>query len=373
MFGANKKKPQAVKPNGVDVLIQKLGALPPTIDLMVAASLGGYSFVAIYIDNAKLVGLVCILLALIFAMLGISAVLREMKQLKLVEKTSTHDALRAIKAQQFEPYLIALFGLDGYRVRSAIDELHRMDDADLIAEGKKEVVLIQWNHFDEDVVGAKQIQSLHKAASVFKADRCIAITFGLFSREAVEWAARKGVVLMNMDDVIAMAGKFTGVTAEEAQSLPPEVQIEQQHEIAEVVRGHHRFLFVDFVGLDQGFVRLTELLKEHPAYQVIASTLPDGGSIEAVKEKMVDCGDRLVGKIEPAQAGRYFAIQHYLEKTPEGKQATWLAIDSEPRLFPEGCTEFVSINKAFGFDHSAAQRLLDAMLLIDRRHAALAQ
>ena len=54
MFGP-KKPPAAAgkKPNGVDVLIQKLAALPPAMDLLVAAVVGGYSLVAIFVDGAK--------------------------------------------------------------------------------------------------------------------------------------------------------------------------------------------------------------------------------------------------------------------------------------------------------------------------------
>ena len=40
MFGP-KKQTTAPKPNGVDNLIHKLKALPPAIDLIVAATLGG--------------------------------------------------------------------------------------------------------------------------------------------------------------------------------------------------------------------------------------------------------------------------------------------------------------------------------------------
>lgn len=212
MFGNDRTLQVTSKPNGADVLIQKLVALSPTIDLIVAAALGGYSLIAIYIDKVKIVGLMCIVLSSIFACLGIFAVIRDMKFLKLIEQNSNPDVLRAMKPQQFEKYLTALFSLDGYRVYSATNELHRQDDADLIAKRKKETVLIQWNHWDEDVIGVKQIQSLHKAASILQADRCIALTFGEFAPEASEWGARKGVILMNMDDVITMACSFTEST-----------------------------------------------------------------------------------------------------------------------------------------------------------------
>lgn len=369
MFGP-KKQPAAAKPNGVDNLIQKLKALPPAIDLIVAATLGGYSFVAIYVDNAKFIGLVCILMALLFALLGISAITREMKNFKVIEQNSNPEALRAMKTADFENYLVALFSLDGYRVRSSIDELHRQDDADLIAVRKKETILIQFNHWDEDTIGSKPIQSLHKASAAIRANGATAITFGRFSPEAQDWATRKGVTLMSMQDVLEMASRLTGMPVEATTpELAEEVIVEQQHEIAEVVRGHHRFLFVDFAGLDHGLVRLNELLAQHPAYQVVASTLPPLKTIEDVRAGLGEFGNRLVGLMEPAEDGRYYAILKHLQGSPEGKHATWLAVDSEPRQFPEGCTEVVAVNRAFGFDSSAAQRLLDAMLLVDRKPA----
>ena len=148
MFGPAKKQTDAPKRNGVDVLIKKLSALPPSIDLIVAAVVGGYSFVAIYVDNSKLIGLICILLALTFALLGIAALSREMKAFKQVESKTSPDALRTLKTPEFEKYLMALFSLDGYEARTAIDDLHRQDDADLIATKKKETILIQFNHWD---------------------------------------------------------------------------------------------------------------------------------------------------------------------------------------------------------------------------------
>jgi len=370
MFGP-KKQTAAAKPNGVDNLIHKLKALPPAIDLIVAATLGGYSFVAIYVDNAKFVGFACILIALIFAVLGISAVTREMKDFKVVEQNSNPEALRMMKTQQFENYLVALFRLDGYQVRPSIDELHRQDDADLIAVKKKETILIQYNHWDEDIVGTKPIQSLHKAAAAVRAQGATAISFGRFSAEAVDWARRKGITLMAMQDVIDMACRLTGLTPEEAAAKPDEeVVVEKAHEVAEVVRGHHRFLFVDFAGLEHGLARLSELLLQHPAYQVIASTIPPLKSIEDVRVSMGECGDRLAGHLEAAQDGRYFAIQKHLQASREGKHAIWLAVDSEPRQFPEGCAELIAVNRAFGFDVSASQRLIEAMVIIDRRSIA---
>ena len=372
MFGP-KKKPSDVgkKKSGVDVLIQKLADLPAAMDLMVAAIVGGYSLVAIFIDGSKFMGLVCIIVGLIFAMLGFNAVSKEMKAYKLISTSSTPDFLRGMKRKNLEAYLHALFSLDGYRVRTAIGELDRFDDVDLIAEKKDQLLFIQFNHFDEDVVDVKPIQSLHKAATIHQATGALVITFGRFSANAKDWAQRKEVSLQNVEDIIAKACQLTGISQEEAHpQASPEIQNELQHEIAEVVRGHHRYLFVDFAGIDHGMTRLNELLLEHPAYQVVASSIPIGKTLDTVREGLSELRERLIGEISLAPDGRYFAIQNYLQTTPEGKQSTWLALDSEPRKFPEGCTELIAINQAFGFDSSAAQRVIDAMVLVDRRIAA---
>lgn len=212
MFGQKTRKPPAENPQrtGADAIIQKLADLPPVAHLLVAATTGGYAMVAIMGDGAKFIGLVCLLIGLTFALLGINAVLREMRALKLIESHSTPQILRSMKRKQLEEYLCALLALDGYRVRSAVGELDRFDDADLIAEGKNQTLLIQFNHFDEDLVDNKPIQSLHAAAGAVRATGCLAITFGTFSMTAIDWAKRKDVTLLNVDDIIAMARRLLG-------------------------------------------------------------------------------------------------------------------------------------------------------------------
>jgi restriction system protein len=372
MFGPAKKQTDAPKKNGVDVLIKKLSALPPAIDLIVAAVVGGYSFVAIYVDNSKFIGLICILLGLTFALLGIAALSREMRAFKQVESKTSPEALRALKTPEFEKYLMALFSLEGYEVRTAIDDLHRQDDADLIATKKKETILIQFNHWDEDTVGTRPIQSLQKAAAALRATQCIAITLGRFSADAVAWANRKGVILMTGSDLVAMANRLTGKAAATTVNTESSTQPDPEQTSLAPASDRRRFLVVDFLGIGEGLALLEDLLQENPTYHVLASTLPVGQTIDDVRDGLSRCTSQLVGEIASSLEGRYFAIQKYLQTTPEGRQAVWLAVDSEPRRFPESCLELVAMNPAFGFDASVAQRLREAMNHADRRAAAVA-
>ncbi len=266
-----------------------------------------------------------------------------------------------------------LFVPDGDREGACLVELRASslagdDSKGLLGHTACQTLLIQFNHYDEDLVDIKPIQSLQKAATANQATGCIAITFGKFTANAIDWARRKEVNLLDIEDVIKMSCRLTGKSLEEAHPEPaPIVQEEQQHEIQDVQHGHHRFLIIDFAGLDHGLAHLTEILIQHPAYQVLASTLPIDKTIDAVREGLQECGNRLEGQIESRPEGRYFAIQKHLASSPDSKHATWLALDSEPRQFPEGCSELIAVNRAFGFDASAAQRLVDAMLLVDRR------
>ncbi len=112
--------------------------------------------------------------------------------------------------------------------------------------------------------------------------------------------------------------------------------------------------------MGNGLKKLEELLQENADYLLLASTLPVGKTLETLREELSGCADRLIGEISSSLEGRYFAIQKFLQTTPEGRQAVWLAVDSEPRRFPESCSELVAMNPAFGFDDAVAQRLRDA-------------
>ena len=361
---------QSKKPNPVDNILRNLSTLPPAIDLAISGAAAIYALFAIFVDNQRAVGLGSMLIALIFAVIGIMTLSREMKLSKMVTQMSSPDILPRLQHKQFESYISTLFALGGYRVRLAIDEIHRADDADLIAERKKETLLIQFNHYDDDGLTMKSVQSLQKAAAALRATGAVAITFGRIDPEVANWASRKGVQVMGLDQVLEYAERLTGEKTKSSvqPAVREEVVEEVRHEVAEVAQGRRRYLFVDFEGLSDGWTNLGSILAQHPAYHVIAATLPKDTSIDQVRS-IADCGDRVIGELPPSGSGRYFAIQKYLQDTPEGKQATWLALDAQPRQYPEGCSELVAINGTFGFDQPAAQRLLDAMLLVDRRNA----
>ena len=364
--------PRKRQPSPVDRLLQKLAALPPMIDLIISAVLAAYGLFTLALENARVPGYSCLLIALIFAVLGISTLMREMRMMKFIEAASNPETLRSMRAQQFESYLMMLFALDGYSSRLAIDEVHRQDDADLILTHKKQTILLQFNHFDEDWLGVKPIQSLQKGAAALRADRAIAVTLGQVSEEALAFANRKGVELIGMEGLLLIASRVTGTESrKEAPVVEPQEPAvpPQEDPFAAAASDRRRFLFVDFSGLDnKGMPRLVELLQAHPSYAIVATSLPANKTLDDVRQEM---GFRQVDQLDmTGSSGPYFAIQRYLQGTPEGRTAPWLVLDSNPRAFPDGTAELVAINKTFGFDQSAVGRLVDAMTFCDRRAVA---
>ena len=364
---ASKKKP-AQQQSSADNFLKKMEQLPPLVHLFSAATLAAYALFAIFIDNARFVGLCCIAIALMFAVMGVFAQLREMRSYKVIASNSNKEKLQAMTAAEFERYLVALFSLDGYKVRTAAGELNRMDDADLIAVKKKQILLIQYNHWFESTLHVKHLQSLQKAASAIGATECFVISFGTYSQDTKSWAERKGVAIKTAEDILAMANKLTGSagdSAEENEVQPTETEPNQSHDFATPRTAPppaRQYLFFDFGGIEHDLSLLDAVLEEVPQFLIFASTLPEDKNIDSIRMSMPRSGHFLIGSTPEHTDGRYYAIQNFLMTTPEGKHAPWVAVDSDPRQFPEGTIELIVVNRSFGFDRHSASTLHNTLM-----------
>ena len=363
MFGAKKINPaqQAPKRNAVDVMLSKLNALSPGVDLLVAGAAACFAMFSTYVNHAPFVGLISTIATLCFAFLAVNSVLREMKWLKHLTKYSSADILREMNRREFENYLSILFRLSGYQIRSAVNELHRQDDADWIMTKKKETLLLQFNHYDEDAVGMRHLESLHKAAMIFQASGAIAITTGVFHPDARQWGVRKGLTLMTTDDLLAMAEEHTGATARPAAQSE---RIEQSTTVETLPVPHKPCLvFFDFAGLQCDLSGIFEIMTRFPAARAVATSLPPETAVETLA---VTHGISIQGVVDAHSSGRFFAIQRYLDSQPSGKGTPWVALDTEPRQYPSGCSELVTINPAFGINASAKERFSESIGLVSK-------
>lgn len=208
------------KKNGVDLLLLKLYRLPPVIHVAIAFSLVAIAAYAYLTGDSKFLALGCVFFSLIFVFFGGAGLLNESKMLKYLEKNADLDRLFEMNQGEFEYFLESLFRLSGYNIRSAIDDIHRMDDADLILERKKEVVLLQMNHWNEPVTHIRSIESLHKAAYHLGATKCMAITLGGFAQNARDWALIKGIELVNAEGLVEIANTLLGRSGSKTDSAP---------------------------------------------------------------------------------------------------------------------------------------------------------
>lgn len=362
MFTPQKQVVKVKKQQAIDVLLSKLNNMPPAVGLVTAVASGGVALYGIYLANQPFVGIIGAIAALCFAFLAINATLREIRWLKYLSANASIESLQQMDKPRFELYLSILFRLSGYNIRSALNELHRQDDADWIVSKKKETILVQFNHFDEEFVGIQQLQSLQKAAMAFQASGAIAITVGDFYPDARQWGSRKGLKLMTAQDLLAMAAGFAG--AAENTTAPEESQDARLEPMVGPSSKLSCLLFVDFAALSSCIEDLANIVAQFPFVHLVATTTPTETSPEIM---LMGIGLNLAGQAEEHASGRYFAIQRYLDKQPDGKQTPWVALDSEPRQFPSGCSELVAINPSFGLNDSAKNRLMETLSLSMRR------
>ena len=58
---------------------------------------------------------------------------------------------------------------------------------------------------DETRVGTPELQRLQGAMLDYRADAMIVVTFGYFSKKAIEYARRNGIQLIDGDELVDMA------------------------------------------------------------------------------------------------------------------------------------------------------------------------
>ena len=258
--------------NPVDDLLARIINLPAGLDVLVAVAAAGFSFVSAYVSNAPFVSLISAMVALSFAFLAVNAILREVRWINYLAAKASPEILSAMNRKEFEVFLTILFRLNGYKIRSAVNELHRQDDADWILNRKKENLLLQFNHFDEDSIGMQALQSLQKAALIFQASGAIAITTGHFLPEAKQWGDRKGLRLMTTDHLVEMAKQFMDTPSSLAAPHHASSRKNGGSEL-KTKTPSECVLFVDFSGVSSGLEALNDLITSFPLTRLIATTL----------------------------------------------------------------------------------------------------
>ncbi|MBS4019874.1 MAG: restriction endonuclease [Dechloromonas sp.] len=294
----------------------------------------------------------------------------EIRTLRMLELNATPERLSNMSHGDFVAFVHHLFRSQGYLLFDAPYALRQRGMADFVAQKKRTKVLVQLGHWDDNHVDLREIQALFNTASTLNGiTKICVVSLGAFAADTAQWCARRGVELLGIRQLLEMAAvvlEQDTVQQVASSGNVDEVREEFQHEISDLAHGQRRFLFVDFAGMSDGYEQLERVMIEHPAYDLIATTMPADLDLAAIASRMPMVAARLRGELPQHGNGRYFDILSFLDNRPGGRQTPWAVLESQPRLFPEGCTELVAINPDIPFDHHAATRLTDALLAIDR-------
>jgi len=376
-------KPQAHAKSKNNDLVKRILNLPPTLDLLIAFPLAAYAGYVLHAgEGPRMFGFMAIAAAFCFAGLGVNAVLRNMRELKVLEQYSRPGLVTQLDEAKFERILRALYTTRGYMIEEPGD--HHEDPAyDFILIRAKERLLVRTRDWVEDKVPLSTLKKVWNAKRPVKATGIVIATNGEFAEDAVEWGRRQNIEMLTGRDIEAavlaevadgqqndMAGKKKPPTSPPSNSMPQQVAVPVQLTAAPVPPPP-QFIFLDFAAIEKGTEQLGGLLDKHPGYQIVATTGKDR-PLEDMKAQLSGYGDRLCGKTpdmpEYGTSARYYEIVHYLANSANGRNAKWIALDTQANAFPEGCAELVPISRMHGLDQQVLADLESRMRIVDRRN-----
>lgn len=346
----HKKHP--AKPDVIGETLSKLAALPAGLDLAIAFPLAAYAAYVLHVGGGpKYIGFMGLLAAFVFAGLGINSVLRSMRSLKLMERYAKAGGIVVLDESTFEKVLQAYYSTRGYFVEEAKGD--PSDRAyDLIASQKKERLLLRTRDWVEDKVPLDAVRRLHGAKRLSKATGSVIFTAGRFEKDALEWGQKQGVDMVVGEkiesEIIAAAGGVAASPTPEgtakASASADSAQVVLKEDIPVII-------FLDIVAIEKGAPKLCAFLESNPGWKLVATTGKDKSQDE-LDALLSGCGDRLIGKTtnlpQFGTTARYFEILGYLAQSPGGPGAHWVALDTEPAAFPEGCIELLPVSRGIG-------------------------
>jgi hypothetical protein len=187
-------------------ILEQMAEWPAVAHICIAAmTVPGFFW--LYNKKWMILSLVTFFASIAFAYWGLLALYREWRYMRAIE--AFVKGKTTYRLPEMERLVAGLFHLQGYKVQAALGDLSRQD-VDLIATKKKEVLLIQFNHWNEDVLPFKAVQALHVAALALKASGTVLVCFGAFTGEVLEYATLKEMNLMDLEALQTFANQKFG-------------------------------------------------------------------------------------------------------------------------------------------------------------------
>lgn len=365
--------------NGFDNLIKKFKALSASIDLMIAASMMLVAVFLIFVEGEKLTGLLPLLLAAVFAILGMQSVFRDMKGTKRLLNYTSISQIADLDRYEVRELVTTLYSLQGYVVSEADELDRRQADFDMLAcKGKKSVLLIRCRDWDSSRIPLDVVKRVKAAITGNEATGAVIISTGNLAQDACEYAQSKGITLVLGVHILEMIGGLAGVAAEHRKAdtqislaAAPVHEEHKENEVPREDRPSNDLLFVDERALVGGADLLDRFLSENPTFRIISHTGTQG-AVDQLKVLLPAHANRVLVKPcspgDPLQRDRYLAVKRYLNLM-DGHARHWAILDTHPSYYPEATTELVAVSPDHGINETGIAKL-NEILFLQSRHSS---
>lgn len=371
-----------------DLLITVFLALPPAANLGLGVATALWGVYESVVERSTVLGTVLMMIGMGLTVSAIFVVVVDMRRHSFL-RGLTLEQLMHCRPQDLQRVLTVYLQVKGYRVFPIASLIERNEDADLIATRKKETVLVQFNHWNESILGTEEVKGLERIGRRLGAASLL-VHGGQASDEALDLAKRKQIIFLGVADILGEIAVWNTPDQVEAESGDRACDDVVAPSIPRApVEGARKFFFING-GLARGhFDKLTVLLTTMPD-AVAVFTSEKQIVLSEAQEKLTELHPRLIG-VTPSISGAspdsrlhreprsaqdvanpdiYQEIMTFLRWQPEGPGACWLAIDISPSGFPSGCQELLLVDEQRGLDMHSVELAVSSMKMLSGAKAS---
>jgi restriction system protein len=158
--------------------------------------------------------------SVIFVVPAIKSLFRFRAKRQMLEQQSGIESIRMLPWKQFEELLGEAYRRKGFTV-SENPGMGADGGIDLTISRGRETYLVQCKHWKTYRVGVKIVREMLGLVTAHRATGAIVVTSGVFTKEAVAFAANQAVDLVDGDDLVQLIGSVQSKSATTAPAKSP--------------------------------------------------------------------------------------------------------------------------------------------------------
>lgn len=198
----------------LEELLETLADVPWWVSLVVGGffyAIARFAFPAVWSDPDTISGMVANVasqlawFSVIFVVPAVISLLRSARKRRMLDQQSGIESIRSLSWKQFEELLGEAYRRQGFTVfenpGKGVD-----GGIDLTIRRGGETYLVQCKHWKTYKVGVKVVREMLGLVTAHGATGAIVVTSGVFTKEAVDFAAVQKVELVDSDDLVRLIG-----------------------------------------------------------------------------------------------------------------------------------------------------------------------